>query len=100
MDISITGRHVTLDEAFRTYAEDKLSQLERYCDRITSVSAVVIEEHGEHTVELIALIPKVPRMMSRAEGSDLRGSFDTAEERLISQIRAYKSKLVHRRTLT
>jgi putative sigma-54 modulation protein len=92
VEISITGRHVNIDENVKEYIRTKLGRIRRIFDRITSVAAVIEQEHGSHVVELVASIPHGNPIFARCESADLRRSIDLADQKLESQVRAFKER--------
>ena len=98
MDISITGRHVSIDDNVREYIRTKLSRLRRIFDRVISVSAVIEQDHGSHVVEFVASVPHGNPISARSEGPDLRRSIDVADQKLEAQVRAFKERLQNHRS--
>ncbi|MAG55785.1 MAG: ribosomal subunit interface protein [Planctomycetes bacterium] len=94
MEITITGRHQSIDDAAKAYMEEKLSRLSRLFDRVTAVHAILDFEHGAHLVELTASAPPNHKFVSHAEGKDLRKAIDQADHKLEVQVRQWKDKLV------
>jgi len=53
---TITGKHITITDAIRAYAQEKTLKLPRYYDGVTQVEVVVDSSHGANkiSVEIIA----------------------------------------------
>lgn len=95
MNITITGRKVTLKNAFKEKVEKKLGKLEKFFEDDALVYVTVTVEKERQTVEITV---KNKGMIFRAEetSKDMLTSFDTALDALIRQINKNKSKLVKR----
>lgn len=98
MDITITGRHVTIDADVRSYIQAKLERIRRIFNRVTAVSAVIEVENGSHVVELLASLPRATPISVRFQDGDLRRSIDGADQKLEARVRAYKERLRRRRS--
>ena len=52
MQISITGRHLEIEERVRKYAEDRAQRLPHYFDKVSRVEVVIDREGGDFTCEI------------------------------------------------
>ncbi|WP_419652938.1 ribosome hibernation-promoting factor, HPF/YfiA family, partial [Thiolapillus sp.] len=41
MQLSVTGHHVELTDALRSYAEEKIKRIERHFDHVTNVHVIL-----------------------------------------------------------
>jgi len=51
MQIDVTGHHVDITEAMRSYVGEKFQRLERHFDHVTDVHVVLSVEKLRHTAE-------------------------------------------------
>lgn len=100
MDILITGRHVEITDAINTHAQEKVSKLDRYFDKLSKVEAVVSKPDArEYEVELIAHIDGTDHMIASAHHEDLYHGFEQAVNKMERQLTDHKEKLRNRKHL-
>lgn len=98
MDTLITGRHVEITDAIRNHAEEKISKLDRYYDKLAKVEAVVTKPDARlFEVELIAHIDGTDHMVATASHEDLYHGFDAAVNKMERQLTDHKEKLRNRK---
>jgi putative sigma-54 modulation protein len=95
MNITITGRKLTIKETFKQRVEKKLSKLEKFFEDDADAHVTVSVEKERQTVEVTI---KNKGMIYRAEETtkDMLFSFDNAVDSLSRQINKNKVKLVKR----
>jgi len=91
---TITGKHVTITEAMRSYAEEKTSKLPRYYDGVNQVEVVVDSSHGASkvSVEIIARGEHGNVFVATEVGNDAYQCIDGAVHKLEGQLRRKKTK--------
>jgi len=92
MNIQITARNIDLTDAIRSYAERKVSKLERYFDHITEASVLLEVQKNVHIVEIL-LSAKGVFMKGLEKSEDLYASIDLAADKIEKQLVKYKEKL-------
>ncbi len=92
MQITMTGRHVDLDDDLREYATEKLKRLKKYCSNIITVRAVLGQNRQTYHAELI-LRADHHRFFGEAELPDARASIDVAVDKIERQLRRFKKKV-------
>lgn len=98
MDTLITGRHVEITDAIRNHAEEKISKLDRYYDKLAKVAAVVTKPDArQFEVELIAHIDGTDHMVATASHEDLYHGFEAAVNKMERQLTDHKEKLRNRK---
>ena len=94
MDFKITGKHITITEAIRAYAEEKTTKLPRFYNGIDQVEVVV--DKGETgnavNVEVIARGEHSNVFVAVGTGSDAHQGIDAAVHKLEGQLRKKKTK--------
>jgi putative sigma-54 modulation protein len=98
--ITVSGRRTDLDEALKTYAEEKADRLQRYYDRLQSVEIVFDVEADKHRCEVIAKADHHTSFVAREEHTDALASLDAAVRDLERQIKRHKEKFRNRKHLT
>jgi putative sigma-54 modulation protein len=96
MNILVTGRHLEVTPALKTYTEKKIKKFDRYLSNISEASVTISVEKYRHKVEVLL---KVNGVLIQAEGitGDVYSAIDEVSEKLQRQIKKYKEKLVSHR---
>ncbi len=96
MNIIVTGRHLEITPALKTYAEKKIRRFDRYLSNIAEAIVTITVEKYRHKVEVLM---KANGVLIQAEGTtnDVYSSIDEVAEKLERQIKKYKEKLVSHR---
>jgi putative sigma-54 modulation protein len=91
---TITGKHITITEAIRAYAEEKTSKLPRYYDGVNQVEVVVDSSHGVNkiSVEIIARGEHGIVFVATETGDNASACIDGAVHKLEQQLRRRKAK--------
>jgi putative sigma-54 modulation protein len=92
MQINISGHHLDLTDAIKTYLNSKLEKLERHHDRITSINAILsvdkLQQKAEATVHVSGA-----EFFADSESEDLYAAIDLLTDKLDRQLIKYKEKL-------
>ncbi len=96
MQITITGRHVSVGEEVKQYARDKSEKLLRFYDRIQAIQVVIDHEGGEFTVEMIVNAGARNEFVAREAGSDTLVLIDVTVDKLERQLTKHKERLRNR----
>ncbi|MCK5574993.1 MAG: ribosome-associated translation inhibitor RaiA [Sphingomonadales bacterium] len=94
MDISITGKQMSVGEAFREHVENRLTDAtEKYFSR--SIDANVTASKNGHLFRVDCSLHARSgiNMQSHGEHKDVYGAFDEAADRIEKQLRRYKRRL-------
>ncbi|MDQ7786502.1 MAG: ribosome-associated translation inhibitor RaiA [Thermodesulfovibrionales bacterium] len=96
MNIIITGRHLEVTDALKTYVEKKIKRFDRYITNISEANVTLTVEKYRHKAEVLL---KVNGVLIQAEAitSDVYSSIDEVAEKLERQTKKYKEKLVSHR---
>lgn len=96
MNIIVTGRHLEITPALKSYAEKKIKKFDRYLSNISEAIVTLSIEKYRHKVEVLL---KVNGVLIQAEGitGEVYSSIDEVIEKLERQIKKYKEKLVSHR---
>ena len=96
----LIGRDIDVTDAMRSYAEDKLSKLDRFSDQI--VDARVVMSYDERIGGAPAKVEvqlNVPNGVVRAEerGADTYAAIDLVVDKLERQLKKFKGRLITKR---
>jgi putative sigma-54 modulation protein len=94
LHFTISGKHVTITDSIRAYAEEKTSKLPRYYDGISQVDVVIDSTHGANkiSVEVIAKGEHGNLFVATEAGDDAYPCIDGAVHKLEQQLRKKKTK--------
>lgn len=99
MNLNITGHHLDVTPALRSYVEDKLTRVTRHFDQVIDVSVVLTVEKLKQKAEVNVHLPGKDIFVEHADG-DLYAAIDVLTDKLDRQILKHKQKIgdVHRET--
>ncbi|MHB0976707.1 MAG: ribosome hibernation-promoting factor, HPF/YfiA family [Candidatus Aquicultorales bacterium] len=97
MEVIVKGRHVEITDALKKYAEDKVSRLSRYFDKINQIEVELMVERNPslpnpQTAE-VTLITKGPLIRAKVATDNMYASIDGVTDKLERQIKKFKGKL-------
>lgn len=90
--ISVTGRHVHVTEAMKAYAEQKVSKLEKFGNRIIDVAVTMDIQKLQHKVDIVLKYGHT-LVQSSASSTDMYVSIDQAVDKLEAQLNKYRSRI-------
>lgn len=91
-DIQITGRNVSVTDAMKNYAMDKITKIERFSNRMIDVKVIMDIQRGDQFIDIILMVENV-KLRASGHSNDMYASIDKAVDRLKEQIRRYKEKV-------
>lgn len=94
MQIKFTGHNMEITPALRKIAEEKLTKLERYFDKITSMEVTFSIENLDQVAEATLTVARAT-LHAHAKESDMYTAIDALVERLEKQLIKHKEK-IHR----
>ena len=96
MTILFTGRKAHLTQELKTFAEAKLSKLDRVLDDILEVHVILLREKHRHVAEIVVR-SRSATLTAKAVGTDFHDSIGACLDRLIAQAKKHSGKLQTRR---
>lgn len=96
LQVTITGRHLELDDEVKQYVQKRLKTLKRFFDEIMSINVVLGKEKHRETAEITIQVSGVT-IHGEEETSNLYSSIDLVVGKIEKQIRKHKDRLVGRR---
>jgi putative sigma-54 modulation protein len=97
LDIIVTGKHLSITDAIKSYAEKKAKKLERYFDRVIRIQVNLDVESERHTAEMILSAPRGSMLIAEVTNHDIYAAIDRAVDKLERQLTRHKEKLYQRR---
>jgi putative sigma-54 modulation protein len=92
MKISITARHCELTDDLKLRAEERLTKLERFFDRILDARVVLSFERNRYNAEGVITANGTP-ITSKATGENERAALEQVLDKLESQVRRHKDRM-------
>jgi putative sigma-54 modulation protein len=97
MQINLTGHHVEVTPALRSYVENKLERVERHFDNMTNVHVILSVEKGRQIAEATIHVNR-GKIFADDKHEDMYAAIDGLIDKLDRQIKKHKEKLTdHRR---
>ena len=91
MHISLSGHHVEITPALRTYLTSKLERVQRHFDQVTELKVILSVEKLRQKAEVTLNIKGVS-LHADAEDADLYAAIDALADKLDRQIIKHKEK--------
>jgi putative sigma-54 modulation protein len=95
MQLNISGHHVDVTEALKTYTSEKLGKLERHYDHITNVHVVLSVEKMRQRAEATMHVSGA-ELFADADSEDMYAAIDMLTDKLDRQLIKHKEKIVNR----
>jgi putative sigma-54 modulation protein len=95
MQFQVKSRNVEVSDAIKTYAEEKLSKLERQLDDPRVELELAVEKNpsiAENQVAEATIWTKGPVLRAREASRDMRSSIDQLVEKLERQVTRYRTR--------
>ena len=98
MQINLTGHHVDVTPAIRSYVESKFTRLERHFDNMTKIHVILSIEKERQKAEATILVNK-GNIYADSQHEDMYAAIDALIDKLDRQVKKHKEKLTdhHRR---
>jgi putative sigma-54 modulation protein len=91
MELQITGRHLEVKEAIRSYIEKKIKKLEHFSHRIISVHVILQIQRFNHMIE-ITVRGKDLDLIVKESAKSMYGAFDEALDRIVIAVERHEEK--------
>ncbi|MDQ6995696.1 MAG: ribosome-associated translation inhibitor RaiA [Mariprofundaceae bacterium] len=97
MQVSITGHHVELTDAMKSYVNDKLQHLKHSFDHVVDVHVVLSVEKFRQSCEVSMQVSGI-NIHGSHETDNMYASIDGVMDKLNRQLKRYRAKLRKRQT--
>lgn len=91
-DIKVIGRHVSVTDAMKNYAVEKVSKIDRFHNRILEILITLNVQKLQHIVDIIVKVDHT-KIKSHYTGDNMYAAIDLATDKLQRQIARYKSRI-------
>lgn len=92
MNVVVTGRHMEMTDALRSYIEGGLGKIESHFDKVMDADVVLEVQKHRHIAE-VNLHANGVRIHGKEASSDMYASVDAVMEKLERQVRKYKDRI-------
>jgi len=92
MDITVTFRHTEPTESLRTYAEEKISKIDKYLDSPCEAHIVLTVEKFRHQAD-VTLGINGTRIKGVEETGDMYSAIDQVMDKIEKQVKRHLSKI-------
>ncbi len=96
MHLNVSGHHVEVTQALRTYVESKIEKIERHFDLVSDVNCILTVEKLRHKAEATIKVNGGTIYADNTE-EDMYAAIDGLVDKLERRVRKYKEKLVDHR---
>ncbi len=91
MNITVTGRHLSVSDSLRDYAEKKIKKLDRYFNQLIDAHIILSVEKLDHISEVVLNGDGV-QFHGKEKAADLFSAIDLLFEKMEKQVHRYKEK--------
>ncbi len=98
MQTNITFRNLEATEAIKSYARDKVDRVHKYLEGSSEAHVVLAVDRHQHQAD-ITIHAGHFFLRGREVSTDLYASIDLAMDKIERQLKRYKEKIKHRRSL-
>lgn len=92
MQINITGHHIDVTDALRSYISEKMDKLERHFDHVTNVHVILTVEKQAQKAEATVHVSGAD-LFAQNQTEDMYASIDGLIDKLDRQIIKHKEKI-------
>ncbi len=96
MHLNVSGHHVEVTQALRSYVESKIEKIGRHFDLISDVNCILTVEKLRHKAEATIKVNGGTIYADNTE-EDMYAAIDGLADKLERRVRKYKEKLVDHR---
>ncbi|MBO1926298.1 ribosome-associated translation inhibitor RaiA [Thiomicrorhabdus sp. 6S2-11] len=92
MQVNITGHHIDVTDALRSYVSEKLQKLERHFDHVTNVHVILTVNKQAQIAEATVHVSGAD-LFAQQESENMYASIDGLVDKLDRQIIKHKEKI-------
>jgi len=96
MQVNLTGHHVDITDALRSYVDEKIARLERHFDHVTNVHVILSVEKLVQKAEATVRVAGAD-VFADSTHSDMYAAIDALIDKLDRQLIRHKEKLKNHR---
>jgi putative sigma-54 modulation protein len=99
MELLVTFRHLEPNDSLRSYAEEKVSRIEKYISNITEVHVILAHQKRSFVAEVILHVNRAKITAKEATENNMYASIDLVMDKIERQVKKYKDKLTSHKDL-
>jgi putative sigma-54 modulation protein len=96
MNLSVSGHHLEVTAAIRSYVQSKIGRVTRHFDHVIDAHVILTADKLKQKAEVTLHVPG-KELHCESEESDLYAAIDMLADKLDRQILKYKDKLYDKR---
>jgi len=96
MNLSVSGHHLEVTPALRSYVQAKIARVTRHFDHVIDAHVILTADKLKQKAEVTLHVPGKELHCASEEG-DLYAAIDVLADKLDRQVLKYKDKLLHKR---
>ena len=96
MQLNLTGHHMNITPAIRSYIQNKFERLERHFDHVTNAHVILTIEKERQKAEATIHVNR-GNIYADAEHNDMYAAIDNLIDKLDRQVKKHKEKLTSHR---
>lgn len=97
MEVKVTGRHMGVSDALKSYCIEKAHKVERFYNRIQSIEVVLDGKAGVHEAEMIIHMDGNPPIVAHERQEDAFAAIHLVVDKIEEQLRRLKERLRNRK---
>jgi len=97
MEITVTFRHIDASDSLKTYAEEKVSKMDKYFDFPVEAHIVLAVEKFRRSAD-VTLNVNGTMIKGVVETEDMYSAIDQVMDKIEKQVKRYREKMRDRRT--
>lgn len=94
MQLNLTGHHVEITDALRSYVNEKMQRLERHFDKVSNTHVILSVENVRHKAEATVNMTG-NNIFANAIEDDMYAAIDALIDKLDRQVKKHKEKLTN-----
>ncbi len=96
MQLNISGHHVEVTDALKSYVKTKVERLERHFDNMTNVHFILSVEKERHKAEATVHVNGA-NLFAESEDESMYAAIDSLTDKLDRQVKKHKEKMTDHR---
>jgi putative sigma-54 modulation protein len=96
MNLSVSGHHLEVTSALRSYVESKIGRVRRHFDHVIDAHVILTADKVKQKAEVTLHVPGKD-LHCESEQGDLYAAIDTLADKLDRQVLKYKDRLLDKR---
>ncbi len=95
MEVTVTFRHLDSNDSLKAYAQEKVSRIEKYVNKITEVHVILSLEKRRHIAEVIVHASKTSITATEETEENMYSAIDLVMDKIERQLRKHKGKITN-----